>query len=626
MNDFLPFIVVGITAGSLYGLAAMGLTLTYKTSGVFNFAHGAVAAAAAYCFSELHSTRGVPWPVALVVSVLIVALFGGYLIEPMARRLSTARTVHSIAGFVGLLLLIQGLLTWRFGFTTQPFPDFISGTGVTVGDLDVSRQQIFAVVVAAAGAVSLNLLFRRMIIGASMRAVVADAELLDLTGTDPVRVRRLAWMLGSGFAGLAGILIAPSLGLDAGLLTLLVVQAFGAAAIGRFSSLTAAYLGGIGLGVAANMLTKVLASTPSLNALPTTLPFITLFIVLIVYPPKVQRLGVPRRSPARPARMSPTARRRAVVVGVLAIAAAPVYAGAKLPVFTNAVVLVPVFVALALLVWGSGQVSLCHAAFAGIGAAVMGHLSHGAGLPFLLALLLASLSVVPIGAIVAIPAIRLSGTYLALATFGFGILVEQIGYGQDFLFGALGTQTASRPSLALTDARFHVLAVAIAFVVVVFVAVLARSRFGRLLRALGDAPVALSTGGVAVNTTKVLAFCVSSFLAGVTGAMSVVAVGSASGRGYTFGSSLVWLTVLVVCGTNILGSGVVAAFVLALVPAYGLQELVPHLPLLFGVVAVLAALSYDGGINLPKPRSARGRRSPIRQRFVDRPARPVEAR
>ena len=76
MGTLLPFIVIGLVSGSVYGLAAMGLVLTYKTTGVFNFAHGAVATGAAYLFYELESQRGLPWPIALAVTVLLVACAG----------------------------------------------------------------------------------------------------------------------------------------------------------------------------------------------------------------------------------------------------------------------------------------------------------------------------------------------------------------------------------------------------------------------------------------------------------------------------------------------------------------------------------------------------------------------
>ena len=141
--------------------------------------------------------------------------------------------------------------------------------GIKIQGVLVDHQQIFSATVAAVAALGLSLFMRLSRLGAEMRAVVDDPGLVDLTGTSSIRIRRVSWLIGSMFAALTGILIAPSLGLDAALLTLLVVQAFGAAAIGRFSSLPLAYAGGIALGVAASVLTKVVATRPALAGLPS---------------------------------------------------------------------------------------------------------------------------------------------------------------------------------------------------------------------------------------------------------------------------------------------------------------------------------------------------------------------
>jgi ABC-type branched-subunit amino acid transport system permease subunit len=401
-----------------------------------------------------------------------------------------------------------------------------------------------------------------------------------------------------------------------------VVQAFGATAVGRFTSLPLTYAGGLLIGLGASLLTKFVATRLSLSGLPSSVPFLVLFSTLVLLPPARQATTRVRRRSARARPLPSRAQHVLVVLAIVAVALAPRYAGAKLPVYTNAVLLVPVFLALSVLVWLSGQVSLCHAAFVAIGAAVMGHLAGGAGLPWFLALLLAGLAVVPVGAVVAIPAIRLSGLYLALATFGFGILVERVLFGQDFLFGAVGLRQAPRPAFARTDTGYYLLVTAIAICACVLVLVLSRSRLGRLLRGLGDSPIALSTSGVGVSTTRVLAFCVSAFLAGISGALSIVATGSASGRGFGFENSLLWLTVLVICGSNVLRSAVFAAFLLAVAPAYAPDSILAHLPLIFGAVAIAATVLYDGlEVGTRRlPQSDRARRSPARARTSTDPA------
>jgi ABC-type branched-subunit amino acid transport system permease subunit len=572
-------------------------------------------------FFDLPDTHAVPWPLALLTAVVGVGVVGGALIERLARRLVDVRPVLAIASTVGVLLLVQGLLNWRFGFTTRQFPGFVANGGFKVSGVLVEWQQLFSAAVAAVAAAGMYLFFRMTTLGSAMRAVVDDADLLDLAGTNPIRVRLLSWIIGCSFAALSGVLIAPSLGLDASLLTLLVVQAFGATAVGRFTSLPLTYAGGLLIGLGASLLTKIVAPTLSLSGLPSSVPFLVLFAVLVLVPPARQATMRVRRGAPRSRLLSSRQRQALAALAIVAVALAPRYAGAKLPVYTNAVLLVPVFLALSLLVWLSGQVSLCHAAFVAIGAAMMGHLAGGAGLPWFIALALAGLAVVPVGVVVAIPAIRLSGLYLALATFGFGILIERVLFGQNFLFGAVGLRQAPRPAFARTDTGYYLLVTAVALGACLTVLALTRSRLGRLLRGLRDSPMALSTSGVGISTTRVLAFCISAFLAGISGALSIAATGSASGRGFGFENSLLWLTVLVICGSNVLRSAVLAAFLLAVAPAYAPHSLLPHLPLIFGAAAVVATMVYDGlEVGTRRlPRSDRARRSPVRARTSAEP-------
>ena len=132
---------------------------------------------------------------------------------------------------------------------------------------------------------ALYVFFKRSRTGAAMRAVVDNSELLDLGGTSPTAVRRWACIIGCSFVVMSGALIVPSLGLlDAYVLTLLVVQSFGAAAIGYFSNLPLTYAGGLAIGVVASLATKYSIDVSWLNGLPPSLPFIVLFLVLILTP------------------------------------------------------------------------------------------------------------------------------------------------------------------------------------------------------------------------------------------------------------------------------------------------------------------------------------------------------
>ena len=125
IQDLLPFVISGIVAGALYGLAATGLVLTYRTSGVFNFSHGAIGAGAAYLFYELRDLVGVPAWVALILTVGIAAPGLGLLLSLLAARLASVSTAQRVVATVGVLLLIQGAVQLRYGIAPMSFETFL---------------------------------------------------------------------------------------------------------------------------------------------------------------------------------------------------------------------------------------------------------------------------------------------------------------------------------------------------------------------------------------------------------------------------------------------------------------------------------------------------------------------
>ena len=96
MTEFLVFLPSGIAIGSVYALVALGLVLTYKTSGIFNFSHGTIAALIAFAFYDLRIQVGLPWPVAMAICLLVLAPSVGLLLEVIARRLSDAPVVMNV--------------------------------------------------------------------------------------------------------------------------------------------------------------------------------------------------------------------------------------------------------------------------------------------------------------------------------------------------------------------------------------------------------------------------------------------------------------------------------------------------------------------------------------------------
>ena len=198
MRDFLPFVVVGLASGAVYGLGGVGLVLTYRTSGVFNFAHGAIASAAAYAFFELHEQHGLPWPLAVA---LVVGLFGplmGVALELAGRRLAEVGAALRVVATVGLLLAIQGMATIIYGPETRGLPQFLPTSTFRVLDVNVGWDQVILVAFGIAVTIALSAILRRTRMGLAMRAVVDDAALLEITGLEAPKVRRSASAGGGG--------------------------------------------------------------------------------------------------------------------------------------------------------------------------------------------------------------------------------------------------------------------------------------------------------------------------------------------------------------------------------------------------------------------------------------------
>jgi len=603
MSALAPFIVIGLVTGAVYGLAATGLVLTFKTSGLFNFAHGSIATVAAYAFYAMATSSGMPWQAAFVLSVFVLGPVLGVLLELLARRLADVRTIYRIVAPVGLVMLVQAGLTLKYGTIPLVVNAYLpTGKAFSIGGTIVGKDQLIITVISVMCMAGLWAFLRFTPLGLAMRAVVDNIELLELTGRSPARIRRYAWMIGSSFACLAGVLLAPSLGLDTMVLTLLVVQAFGAAALGFFSNLPATFAGGVVVGLTSSILTKYAAtsSNPLIFGLPASVPFLVLLVVLVLTP---ARKLVDRRLSARgaitpqwraPVRVQATG---ALVLGAVLLALPFIVSDARMTSYTDGLTKVILFLSLGLLVRTSGQVSLAHAALAAIGACAFSHLAVGLGLPWLVAVLLAGLIAVPVGALIALPATRLSGVFLALATFGFGIAMEQMGYPLHIMFGTGGNGLeAPRPSIwgLDTDRGYYYLVLAFVILACVSVVLLLRSRLGRLLRGLGDSPTALTMHGASVNTTRILVFCLSAFMAAIYGALYGGVVSSVTSNSFTSFSSLTLVAVLALAAGGEPWFAFVAAAALVIPGAYISNANVSNWAnMVFGLSAV--AVSVNGG-------------------------------
>jgi ABC-type branched-subunit amino acid transport system permease subunit len=597
MTAFLPYLVIGITLGSIYGIAAMGLVLSYKTSGIFNFGQGALAALAAVVFFELRQRQGLPWPIAALVAVLLFGVVAGLLMEAIARGLAGVPTSYKIVATVGLLVFIRAIVQVRYGASLLPFETFFPQTvAFTISGVRVTYENVVVALIGAVAVAALFLFFQRTRLGTAMRGVVDDPQLLDLTGISPSRVRRTAWIIGCTFAAVSGVLFASAQQqLDVTLLALLVVAAFGAAAVGAFTNLPLAYVGGLGVGLVQAIVSKEAGVYTVLRGIDLNVPFLVLFIALLALP-KRRLVELGQRVKTRTAERLLSFRWRVGVFGAVGLLAlfVPQLAGVHLVTWNTAMAEIVLYLSLGLLVRTSGQISLCQIGLAAIGAATLAHLL-GSGVPWLIAVLVAGLVTVPVGALIAIPAIRLSGLYLGLATLGFGILLAEYFYGKSYLFGTSNGLATRRPAGFTTDRSYYYVLLAFVVASIVVVVLAERSRLGRLLRCLADSPLALSTLGTSVNVTRVLVFCLSAFLAGISGALTASIFAKINQDSFNFVQSIVILAVLVIAGRSTITAAIIAPLISIIPPAYITNpKFATWLQALFGLAAIGVALLSQG--------------------------------
>jgi ABC-type branched-subunit amino acid transport system ATPase component/ABC-type branched-subunit amino acid transport system permease subunit len=240
-----------------------------------------------------------------------------------------------------------------------------------------------------------------------------------------------------------------------------------------------------------------------------------------------------------------------------------------------------------------------------IGACAFSHLTVGSGVPWFIALILAGLVAVPVGALLAIPAIRLTGLYLALATFGFGILLQYMFYTENYMFGSNGVgRNMPQPSIANNpDGKpYYFLVLILAVCAAVSTIWLNRSRLGRLLRGGAESSTALETSGASVTVTRVLVFCISAFMAAIGGALAGVGQGVISADSYQPILSLTYFTVVIVVVGGAPWNAVLASAALFLIPSYvSGAQVTTMLQLIFGAIAILYAVTPAGYRSLPLP-------------------------
>ena len=603
MSVFLSFTVLGIVFGAVYGVLAIGLVVTYNTTGVFNFAQGAVGMVAAFSYWELWQNEHWPFLLAIAFIVFVEAPVLGLIVEfVLFRRIHGATVERSLMVSLGLLVILLGVATifWSSPDIIRAVPPFFTQSNGTVlsvrlfgaNGVTLQYQQIMIVVVTAVVGVGLGVFLRRARLGVAMRAVVDDPELVALAGAKPYRLSQMGWVLGFMLAAVAGVLIAPLVG-QTGLtsiqLTLLALNGFAAAVVGRLRSLPMTFVGALILGLLTYYAQGYLPG--HINAglaavLVEVIPVVFLFVVLLVIP--AARLAPAGRLALRAVPRVVTARQSAagaVLLVALMVVLAAMLGTTALSTLSQGLALGIVGLSLVLLVGFAGQVSLCQLTFMGIGAFTMGKTLGGDSW---WGLLLAVAVSGAVGALVALPTLRLRGLYLALATLAFGAVMYSAFFDNSSVISD-GTQInvgrLRLPFMSTVGNQAELIEVAVAAALcAVLVGLVRRSAYGRRLVAMSDSPAAFAMVGLNAVRTKVIVFSLSAAMAGLGGVFYAGQQGGIGATDVQYIGSLTLLLFVAIWGIRTLTGALLGGMTAAALPV-----LQTHLPTSLADLVGLAA-------------------------------------
>ncbi|AXI76307.1 ABC transporter permease [Peterkaempfera bronchialis] len=628
------YLVAGLVTGAIYAISSLGLVLTYNASRVFNFAQGGMAFFIAYCFYWLRTEQGLPVVLALAISLLVIAPALGLLLwAALLGRLSSATPMVRMAATIGLAVALASGTTLIFGNKQVLQPKGIVGTAeraFTLGGVAVSNEQLTILGAAALLSLLAYLVLKRTTAGLITRGTVDSPLMTSLTGTNANMVVAGTWMVGVAVAGLAGIMITPQVGLNAGGYSTAVAASFAGVVIGRLTNLWWAFFGSLFVGVAQSVVIPWLPDDGFLaTSLRPSLPFAIMVLAIVVQ--AVIRRGVSDDTQTREvASLTSTADRnqarvlallrsqrgrwdRWVGFAVLAVVVSvvpSVFSDYWVGVITLGVCYAVALLSFRLVTGEAGIIGLCQITFVGIGAVATAQLATVHGLPVVPSMLIGAVISLVCGAVVGVVALPLGQLYAAIVTFAFALLADQAIFTREAFSQYDSGVSLARPviggRLFDTNAGYFQFAMAVFLLLAAGLWLLRRSNLGLKFATIRASRNRASTLGLPIYRSRIALFALGAAVAGLGGALLGSFQLIAFPGAYNATIGLTWFALAMAQGSWSMGGAAAAGVSLAVAPAL-FTTYVPtrlgDLPaVLFGLMAI-QVVANPIGIN-PQLRSA----------------------
>lgn len=545
--QILNFAILGLTSGAIYVGIAGGLLTVYRSSGIVNFAQGAMAVWGAYVYEALKNTgklvlpvgtipvgsTTVPTALAVAAGIACAALLGLVIQLLVFRPMRNAPVLGQVVASVAVMIALEALIELRFSANQITAPPILPSGSWTAGTLTIGQADIGVLVIAIVLMTALWAFFKYTTLGIACRASAANPRAVSLMGFSPDRLSAWSWTIGTALSGFLVMLAAPATGLEPGSYTLYVVPALAVLLLARLTSILVTTIAGFALGAFQGIITLLSAQSwwPGWgqNGLQDAVPFVIIIVILLVSGKRLPSRGSLGTASLPPVRIPRLSWRQLAVA--LAIGAAALLATSGTDRFgvISSMALALIALSYVLISGYLGQISLAQIAFAGVAGFALSKVTTYWGWPFPLSLLFSALAAALVGMIVAVPAFRIRGAQLAVVTVAASVVIQNFVFGNPSFtpvaglfvpppkIGGLNLSVRSGSDIATLKFGFTVLVVLFA-VGVAYVA-LVSGETGRALLAVRANERAAASAGLNVSRVKLIAFGLAGFIAGAGGCL-----------------------------------------------------------------------------------------------------------
>ena len=281
MAYFIQLVVEGFATGSIYGALALAIVLVNRSTGMINFAQGAMAVLATFVAYGL-TQAGMPLIAAIILAFLFAFVFGALVERVIVRRFEGGDSDTAVVVTIGLLILFTGISAAFFGYEPHPFPSLFPSDSIEILGVFISIRSLGTIVVLLLAMAVLQILFRATKIGLAMRAVADNPESSALSGLPVSRLLMIGWGLAAALGSVAGVLVAPQLFISPAMLDFALVYALAAAILGGIDSPVGAVVAAWTIGIVENLAGAYVGFIG--DDLKIAVPFIMVMIILIVRP------------------------------------------------------------------------------------------------------------------------------------------------------------------------------------------------------------------------------------------------------------------------------------------------------------------------------------------------------